>query len=312
MPQVYCIMKAETVNYTLIIMHYELCIMNCTTGGFTMIHEIYPMKYHVEYCDYEPKSGDTVFLFDGAGVYCRIENEKVVFPKYGDFRNIGSAKLRFLFSIDDEKFYMPDISNSHTVEAPEGYELQENIIFRTNGPRYLAFAAVTAQELYQWYMQNKFCGCCGTEMAHSQTERACICPQCGFVTYPKIAPVVIVAVTNGEHLLVTRYKDRPYRRYALVAGFAEIGESLEDTVRREVLEETGIHVKNIGYYKSQPWGFTSTLLSGFFCELDGDPAITIDENELSEAIWLHRNDIPPADSDIALTAEMMEKFRLGI
>ena len=94
-----------------------------------------------------------------------------------------------------------------------------------------------------------------------------------------------------------------------MAGFAEIGESLEDTVRREVFEETGVLVKNIRYYKSQPWGFTSTLLSGFFCELDGDPEITMDENELAEAVWLHRDDIPPDDSSVALTAEMIEVFR---
>jgi len=72
-----------------------------------------------------------------------------------------------------------------------------------------------------------------------------------------------------------------------------------------------VHVKNIKYYRSQPWGFTSTLLAGFYCELDGDPDISIDENELSEAIWLPRNDIPPANNDIALTAEMMEMFRTG-
>ena len=148
-------------------------------------------------------------------------------------------------------------------------------------------------------------------MAHSETERACVCTHCNQIIYPKISPCVIVAVTHGENLLVTRYKDRPYRHYALVAGFAEIGEALEDTVRREVLEETGIRVKNIRYYKSQPWAFTSTLLAGFFCELDGDPTINFDENELSEAIWLPRGEIPPAVLNIALTSEMMEVFRTG-
>ena len=175
----------------------------------------------------------------------------------------------------------------------------------------MAFAAITAQALYQWYRSSRFCGGCGAETRHSETERALVCPECGLVEYPKISPVVIVAVMDGDNLLVTRYKDRPYRQYALVAGFAESGESLEDTVRREVLEETGVRVKNIRYYKSQPWGLTSTLLSGFFCELDGDAAIRIDETELAEAVWLPRSDIPPSTIDIALTAEMMEAFRLG-
>ena len=276
-----------------------------------MIHEIGPKKYSVEYKDFLPKPDDTVFLFDGDDVYCRIEDSNVSFPTFGEFGSIGDTKVHYLFSIDNERFFLPDAHVSHAVKAPEGYERRDCSIFRTAGPRYLAFAAVTAQELHLWYMQNQYCGCCGAVTSHSQTERACVCPQCGLIIYPRISPVVIVAVTYGEYLLVTRYKDRPYRRYALVAGFAEIGESLEDTVRREVFEETGVHVKNVRYYKSQPWGFTSTLLSGFYCDLDGDPTIVVDEIELSEAIWLRRDEIPPADNDIALTAEMMERFRTG-
>jgi len=162
-----------------------------------------------------------------------------------------------------------------------------------------------------WYKDNAFCGRCGKKTILSKDERAVICESCEQIIYPKIAPCVIVGVSNGDFLLLTRYKNRPYRRYALIAGFVEIGESLEDAVKREVFEETGVRVKNIKYYGSQPWGFTHTILAGFFCKLDGDPKITMDEDELSEAVWLQRQAIPPAISDIALTSEMMEMFRLG-
>ena len=276
-----------------------------------MIHEIFPKEYHVEYTNCEPGPGDTVFMFNGDRVCCRQEEQDTVFPKFGEFPDSIKASLVYLFSIDDECFFMPSARDAGLIEPPEGYEWQEQNIFRIAKPRHVAFAAVTAQELYLWYDSRKYCGRCGAETRHAEAERACICAECGLTEYPKISPVVIVAVMNGDSLLVTRYRGRPYNRYALVAGFAEIGESLEDTVRREVHEETGVRVKNIKYYKSQPWGFTSTLLSGFFCELDGDPAIKIDESELSEAVWLPRGDIPPADSDIALTAEMMEVFRTG-
>ena len=276
-----------------------------------MIHEIYPKKFYVDYVGCAPEQDDTIFILDKDAIYCRVEDGEMAFPKYREFDQAAGIKYIYLFSIDKEKFFIPEAGVSRTINAPEGYERRENGIFRMAGPRHLAFAAVTAQQLHLWYTNSRYCGCCGTETEHSETERACVCPLCGLTSYPKISPVVIVAVSNGEHLLVTRYKDRPYHRYALVAGFAEIGESLEDTVRREVFEETGIQVKNIRYYKSQPWGFTSTLLSGFYCELDGDPEITIDENELSEAIWLRRDDIPPADSEVALTSEMMEVFRIN-
>ena len=96
-----------------------------------------------------------------------------------------------------------------------------------------------------------------------------------------------------------------------IAGFNEIGESIEDTVRREVLEEAGVHVKNLRFYKSQPWVFTDTLLMGFFCELDGSDKITMQESELSEAGWFHRSTLPEDYSHISLTGEMIDQFRLG-
>ena len=129
--------------------------------------------------------------------------------------------------------------------------------------------------------------------------------------YPKISPAVIVAVTDGDRLLLTKYAGREFKRYALVAGFNEIGESIEDTVRREVMEEVGLKVKNLRFYKSQPWVFTDSLLMGFFCELDGDNKITLQEDELAEAEWFERQDLPDDHSGISLTGEMIEVFRRG-
>lgn len=95
------------------------------------------------------------------------------------------------------------------------------------------------------------------------------------MVFPKISPAVIVAVTDNDRVLLTKYAGRTYKNYALVAGFNEAGETIEQTVRREVMEEVGLKVKNLKYYKSQPWGLSGSLLSGFFCELDGDDKITL-------------------------------------
>lgn len=108
--------------------------------------------------------------------------------------------------------------------------------------------------------------------------------------------------------IVTRYRTG-YAHNALVAGFTEIGETLEQTVAREVMEETGIRVKNIRYYRSQPWGIAQDLLVGYFCEADGDDAIRLDENELKYAQWVKRSEIELQPSDISLTNEMMRVFR---
>jgi NAD+ diphosphatase len=97
----------------------------------------------------------------------------------------------------------------------------------------------------------------------------------------------------------------------LVAGYIEIGECVEEAVKREVMEETGVKVKNIQYYKSQPWGFSGSLLLGFFADVDGETELVIDEEELSEAAWIERDEITPIDDKIRLTNEMICCFAKG-
>ena len=137
------------------------------------------------------------------------------------------------------------------------------------------------------------------------------CPDCGNMIFPKIAPAVIIAVTDGERLLLSKYAGRAYTRYALLAGFTEIGETAEETVQREVMEEVGLKVKNVRYYKTQPWGVESDLLLGFYCDLDGDDAIHLDQMELSMAQWFDRDKIPADDDGISLTREMIRVFKEG-
>ena len=124
---------------------------------------------------------------------------------------------------------------------------------------------------------------------------------------------MIVSVRDGDRLLMTRYAGPgAYRHRALIAGFCEIGETAEQTVAREVLEEAGVRVKNIRYYKSQPWGFASDLLLGFVCDLDGSPELHMDGQELSSAEWVTRADSYEEDDQISLTREMIIAFKNGL
>ena len=146
---------------------------------------------------------------------------------------------------------------------------------------------------------------------HSQKERMMECPSCGNQEYPVLCPAVIVGITNGDKIILSKYEGRRFKRYALIAGFAEIGETIEETVHREVMEEVGLKVKNLRYYKSQPWSFSGTLLFGFFCDVDGDDTLTVDHEELSMAQWVERDKIPDQGNNISLTKEMMMLFRDG-
>lgn len=234
-----------------------------------------------------------------------------------------SARAEYLFSIDEIPYFMvrsaegdpalklAEEENQETFQEDGSgkFSFQGPAYFRIMQPEYQAFAAITAVQLFRWKESRKFCGCCGGRTEDSRTERALVCTKCGHTEYPKICPAVIVAVTDGDRLLMSRYKGRAYRGYALIAGFVEIGETFEETVRREVMEEVGLKVKNIRYYKSQPWAFTDTEMIGFFAELDGDDAIRLQEDELSEAGWYRRDEIPEDVSSISVGSEMKMAFK---
>ncbi len=144
----------------------------------------------------------------------------------------------------------------------------------------------TAVHINEWYIENKFCGKCGKTMSQRKGERVLKCTSCDLTKYPQINPVVIVGIHDGNKLLLTKYANSTYDRYALVAGFVEVGESFEDAVRREVMEEVGLQVKNITYFASQPWGgITGGILAGYFAELDGDNTVKLDLEELKEGTW---------------------------
>ena len=272
-----------------------------------MIQDIAPHIYHNEMSWQAPSGDDCVLLFSESGEVCaRKEAGHLYLPSV---REVGLAHdaLQYLFSIDHQAFYM-----GQTCETlPGGWEFFSTGALRGCIADETLFACAAAGSLWRWYRNTRFCGRCGGRLEKSRTERAMVCPACGNVIYPKICPAVIVAIHDGERLVLTRYRDRPIKHLALVAGFNEIGESIEETVHREVLEETGLHVKNLRFYKSQPWVFTDTLLFGFFAELDGSDKITVEEDELSEAGWYLREELPEDTSHMSLTAEMIEQFRLG-
>ena len=175
-------------------------------------------------------------------------------------------------------------------------------------PSYVRFAAITALQLKNWYENNRYCGRCGQKMSPDDHERMLKC-DCGNIVYPKITPAIIAAVRNGSKILLTKYADREYKRYALIAGFSEVGETIEDTVRREVMEEVGLKVRDLRFYKSQPWPFSDSLLMGFFCDLDGSDEIRLDVNELSEARWVDREDLDIEFDGVSLTNEMIIRFK---
>lgn len=273
-----------------------------------MVQNILPHIYHNEFALRNAEPEDTLFVFREDTILLRVEENRLILPTVADL-HIAPEECRSLFSVDDQWYSM---WKDHTMEPPEGYDYYSVRQYREFRPMEKLFPCAIAGSLNRWYRDNRYCGRCGGVLEDSKTERALVCPHCGCVRYPKICPAVIVAVRDGDRLLLTKYAGRYIKNYALIAGFNEIGESIEETVHREVLEEVGVHVKNLHFYKSQPWVFTDTLLMGFFCDLDGTDKITLQESELSVGTWVRREDLPEDTAHLSLTAEMIEQFRLGL
>ena len=274
-----------------------------------MLQDIAPHIYHNEMRFQQPKPDDFVLHYREKGLlYLRETPDGIELPTR---RQTGAeeAQLTYLFSIDNHAYDL--LESGEPLEETDGWHYAPTARLRALAPGEGMFAAAVGESLYRWYTHQRFCGACGAQMQKSKTERAMVCGECGNTVYPKICPAVICAVYDGDRLLLTRYRGRSFKKYALIAGFHEIGETIEDTVRREVLEEAGIRVKNLRFYKSQPWVYTDSLLMGFYAELDGSDEITVQEDELSEAAWFHRSQIPTEHSHISLTGEMIERFRQG-
>lgn len=273
-----------------------------------MIQDISPSVFENHFVDYKAEPDNFALYFSEGKLLCKYdENAKaLVFPVVSDF---PSSKSVYSFSIDKQKYFLIQ----EAAKIPEGfsyYDLRElrRLLLATNKE---IFAAYSAFHLWKWYNANRFSGCCGKPTVRDTVERALICPECGAKIYPRINPAVIIGIINGDKILITKYR-KGYAHNALVAGFTEFGETLEQTVEREVMEEVGLKVKNIRYYKSQPWGMAEDLLAGFYCEVDGDDKIKMDEGELKYAEWVSREEVELQPNDYSLTNEMMKMFKAGV
>lgn len=308
-----------------------------------MIQNIEPAHLDNAFRRVEAEADSRIIQFDGNRLLVRYDEESgtLIFPRKKHYDH--SQAFIYLFSIDCDSYFLapdpeaPSRDPAHNGEpqasSNNGKGSEEDSLPRfpaadetgTDWPRYSLqelrglklcgnrdiFAAYTAFHLRQWYQTNVFCGACGARTVFDDKERAKVCPKCGNRIYPRINPAVIIGVTNGDRLLITRYA-RGFAHNALVAGFCEIGETAEETVMREVMEEVGLRVKNIRYFASQPWGIASDLLMGFYCDVDGSDAIHRDDGELGYAEWVPRKEIILQPSDYSLTNEMMKRFRDGL
>ena len=194
--------------------------------------------------------------------------------------------------------------------APQGWEFEGvRSLFGTISESFFS-AAARALEISEWDRTHRFCGSCGSPTALKTGERALQCTACGHLSYPRISPAVIVAIVRGTSILLARARRFPPRMYSVLAGFVEPGETLEECVVREVREETGVEVKNIRYFASQPWPFPHSLMVAFTAE-HASGEITIDPEEIVDAGWYTVETFPNLPDPITVARRLINWFAAG-
>jgi NAD+ diphosphatase len=236
---------------------------------------------------------------------------KAVFFRYADIKKFIDSDLIFL-GRDRENFYF-------TVDVYEENNFIKNDSYKFDDLRKVASvldqkeAAVLAyaKSMIYWKGRVKFCGKCGSPTILEEGGHKAFCPECKSNFFPHIDPAIIVIVTNQEKCLLARQPIWPPKRYSVIAGFVEPGESLENAVSREVLEETGIKVENISYHSSQHWPFPGSIMIGFNAEARTTEIILRDK-ELEDAKWFTREEIQEKvkSKELKLSTEISISFRL--
>lgn len=287
--------------------------MTLRMEGEQMLQDIAPNIININYKNRTIAAKDIViFIEDGELFIVKDEdsNAQAIFPTFELANSLVdrlSTDVMYLFAIDTQHYYLY-IGDSIKMIQPHYQAISRRDLYEGFDNVY-GFIAYTACHVYDWLKNNKYCGKCGQLTTHRVNERAIECQSCGVVRYPQINPVVIVCIHDNDKILLTKYANSSYDRYALVAGFVEIGESFEEAVHREVMEEVGVKVKNLTYYASQPWGISGGLMAGYFAELDGDNTIKLDTEELKEGTWLTKDEMPIVnENEKSLTRTLMYEW----
>lgn len=164
-----------------------------------------------------------------------------------------------------------------------------------------------ALQIAQWFYDHHFCGRCGQPTAQDQIDRAKVCSTCDLRFYPRISPCMIVLVTRGDELLLAHHHRASRVMYTTLAGFVEAGESVEECIRREIMEEVGVSVGKLQYFHSQPWPFPSQLMLGFFAEYEVGE-IKIDPTEIVAAKWFRYDQLPQVPAKATVAGQLIHHY----
>ena len=254
-----------------------------------------------------PTSDAWWFVFSGFQLLLENSGEALKIPlaeNPGEF-GISITRRIYIGTLRGLSCYAAEIDPER--ERPAGVSLLElrSLFDRLEEGFYEA--ALTAVHLMEWDKDSRFCSRCGGVLKPKTDERAKQCEQCGKLEFPRISPAIIVLVEKEDTLLLARSARFPLPFFSVLAGFVEPGENLEEAVHREVMEETGIAVKDVRYFGSQPWPFPDSLMIAFTARYEPGK-IEIDDKEIVEAGWYRADSLPQIPGKLSIARQLIDWF----
>ena len=239
--------------------------------------------------------GDKLLVFD---------EEPVRVPLAGDPEelNLDVTFRREIGNLDGHVCWAVETDS----EAPEGMVFRDLRSFFGVDEDFFRKAG-RAKQIVGWHATHRFCGRCGGTTEPVSGELAMRCTRCGMMHYPRLSPAAIVLVKRGEQILLARSPGFPKGLYSVLAGFVEPGESIEETVAREIGEEVGIGVRNVTYFGSQPWPFPNSLMIGFTADY-ADGELAPDPGEIEDAGWYTADALPQLPPETSIARAMIDDF----
>jgi NAD+ diphosphatase len=247
------------------------------------------------------------FVFRGQKMLIVMGESKSSPPLVRDIRDVGICPVREIYVgvLDGIHCYAAEVGESPN--PPDDMEFHG--LWALHGRLDETFFGVAFRAIHtiEWDRTDQYCSRCGSKNRFKNDERAKECTQCGYVSFPRISPAIIVLVEHDGKALLARSPRFKEGLFSTLAGFVEPGETLEEAVRREVKEEAGVDVKNIRYFGSQPWPFPDSLMIGFTAEYAGGE-IEIDDNEILDARWFTAEDMPEIPGKISISRALIDNF----
>jgi NAD+ diphosphatase len=253
------------------------------------------------------------FAFKDRELLLFNENCDLRLPSFEEIENLKFDVLRtqYLGELNDISCYSMELDTRNTecsFEVPPAgvrFAGLRELLGLIEEP--LAMLAGKAVHIMEWDRNTLFCGRCGSATSFKEDERAKQCFQCGFVSFPRISPAIIVLIEKENKVLLARSAHFRPGLYSIIAGFVEPGESIEQAVVREVREEVGISIKNLRYFGSQPWPYPDSLMIGFTAEF-AEGEIEVDGVEIEDAAWFGRDEIPFVAGKTSISGQLIGYF----